>query len=230
MRIILASSSKNRFDLLTKMGFAFEVMHPTYEEIIEPDNTPEGQVEAFAVGKARSVYEVMTNDELPIRQAQGERMTNQMRNPKSEADSISDVLVMGFDSMIRFEGGSIGKPASREDAAAMIRSFVGKPQQVVTGVALVGEYQGKRFETSAYESTDVRFRADITDEDIERYLDFGDWEGKCGAYSILGTGAFFLESINGDFQNIVGVPVLKLGEMMRAVTGESPFGIMNVSS
>ena len=83
----------------------------------------------------------------------------------------------------------------------------------------------KYFEKTDFESTEVVFRSDITNCQIRKYLEFGDWRGKCGAYSILGTGIFFLEKIDGDFQNIIGVPVLKLGEMIREITGKSPIEI-----
>ena len=139
--------------------------------------------------------------------------------------SHSDFLILGCDSMISFEGQSIGKPKDRNEAFAQLSRFRGKPQQIMSGCALVGVICGKYMEKIFYESTSVQFRSDITDQQIEQYLEFGDWEGKCGAYSILGTGIYFLEHIDGDFQNIVGIPILKLGEEIRALTGKSPLEI-----
>jgi septum formation protein len=65
----------------------------------------------------------------------------------------------------------------------------------------------------------VYFRSDITEEEIDAYLTFDDWQGKCGAYSILGTGIFFVEKIEGSFQNIVGIPIEALGKKLYDLTG-----------
>ncbi len=207
MKIILASSSENRQELLARLGILFEVCAPEFEEIIDEKSSPVEQVEKFALEKARSVYRKLVPDSD--------------RGSKNE----KDVLVMGFDSMIEFEGGSIGKPATKKSAFEMIQKFVGKPQKVISGVAVVGNWKGRYFEKTDFESTSVVFRPDITNCQIHRYLEFGDWKGKCGAYSILGTGIFFLEKIDGDFQNIIGVPVLKLGKMIREITGKSPLWV-----
>ena len=203
MRIICASSSKNRQALLDKMGILFEVAEPVYDEVIEHGAHPDGQVEVFALEKARSVLPIFEDEE-------------------------GDFLILGFDSMIHFDGCSIGKPRNKKGAFEMLRSFVGGEQEVVTGVGIVGRCGGKVVEVSAQESTGVVFRSDISNCQIRRYLEFGDWVGKCGAYSILGTGIFFLEKIEGDFQNIVGVPVLRLGELIREVTGKAPVSVFEV--
>ncbi|MCF7918157.1 Maf family protein [Candidatus Gracilibacteria bacterium] len=200
MKIILASSSPNREELLTRMGFQFEVVHPTFEERIDVTVSPEKQIQHFALEKAKSVFQKFS--------------------------TLDDVMIMGFDSMIDFKGTSVGKPRTKKAAFEMIQSFIGKSQRVSTGIALVGRWEGEYFEKVSVVHSPVKFRSDITDDQIYRYLEFGDWKGKCGAYSILGTGMFFLESIDGDFQNIVGIPVLKMGEMIREVTGKSPVWVM----
>ena len=199
MKIILASSSKNRSELLTRMGINFEIAAPDYEEVIIPDQSPTQQVQDFALGKAQSVYTKYKHEE--------------------------NVLILGFDSMIDLEGKSLGKAHTKKDAFEMIQSFIGKSQKVTTGIALIGNWKGQYFEQVDFESSDVKFRDDITNCQIKKYLEFGDWTGKCGAYSILGTGIFLLESIQGDFQNIIGVPVIKLGNLIRQVTGKSPLWI-----
>lgn len=201
MHIILASSSINRKNLFEKMGIIFETVSPSYEEVIDPNTYPHNQVKKFAREKAYSVY--------------------------SRYEKEENVLIMGFDSMICLEGKSIGKPKSKKGAFEMIQSFIGKPQSVITGISLIGNHKGKYFENTDRESTDIKFRSNITNCQIRKYLDFEDWKGKCGAYSILGTGIFFLEPFMGDFQNIIGVPVHKLGNMIWKVTGKSPISILN---
>ena len=90
MRIILASTSKNRSDLFTKMSIKFEIVSPDYEENIIESMPPVDQIQEFALGKAQSVYEQFKNEE--------------------------NVLIMGFDSMISFEGRSLGKPKTKKAA------------------------------------------------------------------------------------------------------------------
>lgn len=195
MKIILASTSPNRRELFDRMGIHYEAIAPDYEEIIDHSIEPYAQVEAFALGKGASV-----DDQLNFSE---------------------DYLVMGFDSMIEFEGTSLGKAKNKEEAMRMLKSFIGKPQNIVSGFALIGSYQGKKFNLTDHQATSVKFRSDVTEAEIEKYLKFGDWAGKCGAYSILGPGIFFLESLDGDFQNIVGVPVMRIGKHLKKITGHS---------
>ena len=202
IRFIVASSSPNRAELFTRLGIAFETVAPTYEEVLDPAQSPEAQAREFALQKARSVY--------------------------TSFSDVSDVLIVGFDSVIDFEGKTLGKASTRKEAFGMLQSFVGREQHVVTGVSLVGNLKGKPFELTEIERTRVRFRSDTTNCQIRSYLDYNDWQGKCGAYSILGTGIFLLDSIEGDFQNIIGVPVLRLSEMIRTVTGKSPYRVLEI--
>jgi len=194
MRIILASSSENRAELFRRMSVKFEIFPPDFEEKISAKIPPEKQVKKLALGKARSVFSRILDE---------------------------NVLILGFDSMIEFEGDLIGKPNGRNGARAMLKRFLGKSQTVISGVAVVGRLNGEDFKKVTAERTKVRFRGDVSDAELEKYLDFEDFSGKCGAYSILGTGIFLLEKIDGDFQNIVGVPVMVLGRMIREIFGRS---------
>lgn len=199
MKIILASTSLNRKALLDRMKIQFEIAVPDYEEIIDTSVPPQEQVAIFALGKAQSVYNKYKEEE--------------------------DVLILGFDSMIEFQGGSVGKSKTKKAAFEMIQSFLGKPQNVVSGIAIIGNVKGEYVEIADHESTHVTFKKDITNCQIQKYLEFGDWSGKCGAYSILGTGQFFIEKIDGDFQNIIGIPVIKMGDMIQEITGKNPITI-----
>ena len=201
MKIILASSSENRKALFDRLKVDFEVRKPSFEEKINFESPPKNQVTLFSLEKAKSVYPEFEN------------------NP--------NVCILGFDSMVEFEGQSIGKPKTKKEAFQMLQSFVGKKQKIVSGLSIVGNFKGKYFEKSDVESTEIFFRSDLTNCQIRQYLKFNDFSGKCGAYSILGTGIFLLEKINGDFQNIIGVPVLKMGEMIREVTKKNPVWIFS---
>ncbi len=199
MKIVLASSSENRKNLFDRLKVQFEMISPVCDEIVDDKLSPEENLKNFALEKAQSVYK--------------------------KIDQKGDVCVIGFDSMVLLDGELIGKAKTKKAAFEMLQKFRGKKQAIVTGVSLVGRWKGEYFERTETESTDVYFRSDTTNCQIRDYLEFDDWQGKCGAYSILGTGIFLLEKIDGDFQNIIGVPVLLIGEMIREVTGKNPLKI-----
>ncbi len=199
MKIILASTSINRKKLLDRMRFSYEISVPNFEEIINNKLSNKANIKNFALGKAKSVY------------------------PKFEKEK--DVLILGFDSMIEINGNIIGKPKTKKDAFEMIQSFIGKTQKVTTGISILGNLKGVFFEKTDIVSTTVKFKKNITNCQIRKYLEFGDWSGKCGAYSILGMGQFFIEKIDGDFQNIIGIPVLKMGKIIKEITNKNPITI-----
>ena len=206
MKIILASTSQNRRELFDRLGIAYEVAVPECAEIVDKNISNIDNIKQFSLEKAQSVYKSLARDLSPVLE--------------------EDVLILGFDSMVEFEGEVIGKPKDAADAEKMLKTFIGKPQKIISGIACVGNYDGQYFEKVETVDTNILFRSDTTLEQLEKYIQFNDWSGKCGSYSILGTGIFLLESIDGDFQNIIGVPVIKMGEMIRDITGKSPLSIV----
>lgn len=200
MKIILATTSENRKFLFERLGIVFQMADPDFEEVEDVNKSNIENIKDFALEKALSVYKKIVQN--------------------------GDFCVIGFDSMVEFEGKIIGKPKTKKRAFEMLQSFVGKPQKIISGIACVGVFKGKYFEKVAMEETAIMFRSDTTNCQIRSYLEFDDWKGKCGAYSILGTGIFLLEKIEGDFQNIIGVPVMLMGEMIREITGKMPLKIL----
>ncbi|PID70273.1 septum formation protein Maf [bacterium DOLZORAL124_38_8] len=203
MKFILASTSPNRQQIFDTLGIQYEVQAPHYEEIIRPDISLETQVELFAKGKAESVAKNIQTDE--------------------------DFCVMGFDSMVELHGKPLGKPQNRTEAFAMIQSFVGQTQNIVSGVCLIGQCQGKKFKTVFSESSQILFRHDISETEINQFLDFGDWQGRCGGYAVSGTAQFLMQTISGDFSNIIGVPVRRLAQELQTVTGKNIFELIHIS-
>lgn len=201
MKIILGSSSVNRKELFERLGVQFEIVEPDFEEVLNLKISNQQNIKNFALGKALSVHE------------------------KIEKKETGDFCILGFDSMVEFEKEVIGKPKTKTDAFNMIQRFVGKSQKIVSGIACVGRWKGKYFEIVETESTKIWFKKETTNCQIRDYLAFDDWKGKCGSYSILGTGTFLLEKIEGDFQNIIGVPVIRMGNMIRKITGKSPLKV-----
>ena len=119
-------------------------------------------------------------------------------------------LLIGAVTILFAEGRILGKPSSREDAAEMIRSLSGKKHSVYTGVSL--SYQGR--EMLFHEKTDVFFR-DIDEDEISRYLDVASYMDKAGAYAIQEHAVRFIEKIEGDYNNVVGLPVFRIAERLK---------------
>jgi septum formation protein len=124
-----------------------------------------------------------------------------------------DALVLGADTIVVREGTILGKPADRQDARRMLRGLSGTRHAVITGVALIAP-GGRRLIAS--DVTHVTMRQ-ISDKEIEAYLDSGEWIGKAGAYAIQETADRFVENIEGSFSNIVGLPMELLERMLKEI-------------
>lgn len=125
-----------------------------------------------------------------------------------------DSLVIGADTIVVKDGAILGKPVDKEDAFNMLSSLSGNTHTVYTGVVLA---KGDKLSCS-YEATDVTFRT-LSDDEINAYIATGEPMDKAGAYGIQQLGAFLVEKICGDYFNVVGLPMCKLGKML------SEFGI-----
>lgn len=120
-----------------------------------------------------------------------------------------DTLIISADTVVVLGGKILGKPKDDDDARKMLRSMSGTSHYVYSGVAAV--YNGKI--VCDYEKTQIKFR-DITDREIERYILTGEHKDKAGSYGIQEKGGYFVEKVNGDINNVVGLPVLKLRNMI----------------
>lgn len=118
---------------------------------------------------------------------------------------------IGSDTVVSIDGTIFGKPADRQTAKMMLLELSGKTHQVFTGIALVDLEQNIKIVKSV--RTDVLFRP-LSDSLIEWYLDTGEFEGKAGAYAIQGFGSRLVDSIHGDFFNVVGFPIATLDQML----------------
>ena len=118
---------------------------------------------------------------------------------------LENYIIIGADTIVSYKGEILGKPKDRTEARRMIRSFAGDVHQVYTGVTLIN---GDRIDTFAAK-TDV-YVYDMTDEEIGHYVDLGESDDKAGAYGIQGRFAVYVKKIEGDYNNVVGLPVAKL--------------------
>ena len=118
-------------------------------------------------------------------------------------------LVIGADTVVVIDETILGKPHDRAEAARMLKSLSGRLHQVYTGITVI--YDNK--EHSAFECTDVKF-SELSDDVISRYVSSGEPMDKAGAYAIQGRGAVLIESINGCYFNVVGLPIHKLSAIL----------------
>ena len=120
-----------------------------------------------------------------------------------------DTLIISADTVVALGDNILGKPKDDDDARKMLRSMSDTTHYVYSGVCAI--YKGKT--VSAYEKTVIKFR-ELSDNDIERYISTGEHSDKAGSYGIQEKGGYFVEKVNGDINNVVGLPVLKLRNMI----------------
>ncbi len=147
-----------------------------------------------------------------------------MRHARAKARSVAgtypDRLVLGADTVVVIDGEVFGKPRAVAEARVMLATLQGRTHTVYTGLALLDG--GRRKEMVEVEATDVTLRP-MTDEEIEIYIATGEPLDKAGAYAIQGKGAFLVERVDGDYFNVVGLPLCRLGFMLASL-GYAVFG------
>jgi septum formation protein len=123
----------------------------------------------------------------------------------------ADTVVVGADTVVVLDGRILGKPRDKDEAVSMLTALSGREHRVYTGVTVLG---GDVRMQSAAEETAVRFRA-LTQQEIHSYVETGEPMDKAGAYGVQGLASLFVEGIRGDFFNVVGLPLCRLGIMLR---------------
>lgn len=182
MKLILASQSPRRQELLGKLGIDFQIQVPDVDEQMDLQGDPAQQVAAVSLRKARAV--------------------------QAECDDV----VIAADTVVVCDGKILGKPQSPRHAAQMLRMLSGRAHQVMTGLTVL---QADRLE-SCTEITTVHFKP-LTDGEIARYVSSGDPMDKAGAYGIQSGATMFVEGIEGDYFNVVGLPLCRLYKVLQKV-------------
>jgi septum formation protein len=121
-------------------------------------------------------------------------------------DANPGTVVLGADTEGVLEGRVLGKPADEGQARALLEALSGRAHEVLTGVVLLGPGEAEVPERSGIARSTVTFR-DLDAATVELYLDSGEWRGRAGAYAIQGLGSILIERLEGDFSNVVGLPV-----------------------
>lgn len=182
--IILASASPRRAELLREAGYQFTVMPSPHDE---PSDFPAGTT--------------------PVEQA---KFLSRFK-AENVARLVTDGLVLGADTIAALGGEVFGKPRDRADAERILRTLCGTAHDVITGVTLIDVSSGKV--GTRHDVTRVTMRR-LSNRDLNEYLETGAWQAKAGAYGIQDHDDPFVESIEGSFTNVVGLPLELLAEMM----------------
>lgn len=175
-KLILASKSPRRKELLQDIGIAFEVVSKDCDEFFDTSISAEKAIEQIAYTKAKAVFE-----------------------------EHKDAIVIGADTMVYYQGIALGKPANQKEAITMLKMLSGDTHEVITGVAILSKEKEEVF----HETTKVKF-FELDEELIRWYVSCGESNDKAGAYGIQGKGKVLVECVDGDYFNIVGLPVAKV--------------------
>lgn len=187
MKLILASASPRRAEVLRNAGIYFEAVPADVDEARRPNETPEELVGRLAEAKARSAAARVAN----------------------HADAA---LVVGADTEVVVDGQLLGKPASAEDAGSMLRRLSGRTHGVVTGLAVIRLPDGTT--RNERETTWVTF-APLSEQEIGDYVASGEPFDKAGAYAIQGRAGRFVTRVEGCYFNVVGLPLARLYRILR---------------
>lgn len=190
-KIILASASPRRRELMAQAGYEFEIQ-VSHKEEIYTSTEPDEIVKELALLKAKDI---------------------------ATQNEAKELVVIGADTVVSYQGAILGKPQSKEEAFAMIKNFQGDRHQVYTGVAIL-DYDAEGRETIVNHAvkTDVYVNP-MTDEEIWKYIESDNVMDKAGSYGIQSGFAVYIEKIEGDYFNVVGLPISYIYEVLKKIEG-----------
>ena len=183
MRIILASKSPRRREILENTKVRFSIKESQIDETIKLNESPKDTVKRLAYEKA---YDV--------------------------AQKNKDKLVIGADTIVALDNEVLGKPKDKEEAYQMIKKLSNKTHKVTTGISLINISHG--MVVNDYVVSLVTFK-DLSEDSIKDYINTNESLDKAGAYGIQGYGALLVDNIQGDYFNIVGLPISKLSDLLK---------------
>jgi len=185
MKLILASASPRRAEILRNAGFTFDTFPADVDETILRDERAEDYVRRLAEEKARVATESLT--------------------------AAVPAIVIGADTTVVADGQILGKPADKEDARRMLRLLSGQTHEVLTGLSVTRSTDNRS--ASHVGTTRVSF-ARLSESEIEDYLASGEPFDKAGAYGIQGIGGRYITRIEGCYFNVMGLPLSRLWSML----------------
>lgn len=190
-KIVLASSSPRRAEILKSVGWEFEQQVANIDESTLGNEDPENYVTRLAKAKAEVV-----------------------------ASKYQEAIVLGADTTVVIGDKILGKPENAEQAYEMLKTLSGKWHHVLTGVAIVKKSVLEKENITALEKTSVKF-AEMSKEEILFLIRKGNPFDKAGAYAVQAQAALFIEKIEGDFWNVVGLPIHLVYKLIKQITSSS---------
>ena len=197
MRLVLASASPRRADLLRAAGFVFDTQSVEVDERVQGGETPAAYVRRLAMEKSQRALELLSDP--------------------AEAGSTA---VLGADTAVVVDGQILGKPTDDEDAAEMLQRLSGRSHEVLTGISL----RDPSRECGRVETTIVEF-APLTAADVLWYVRTGEGRDKAGAYAIQGLASRFIPRIRGSYSNVVGLPIAAVHELVAEIASRPRSGL-----
>jgi septum formation protein len=188
-KIILASKSSDRREIFSRAKIPFDSLETNIDEDYYKKiiSNPIDLVKKLAQKKALKAEELLSE-----------------RN--------EDILIISADTIVELDGEIIGKPQDEKEAFQIIRKLQNRNHQLITGIAIIDIKTSKTI--IDYESTIVSF-SELSDDEIQRYVETDEWRGRAGGYSIRDKASFFVESINGSNSNVIGFPMQKLFKLLK---------------
>ncbi len=191
LRLILASSSARRSAILQQIGVKFIVKKSNFEEQVQTSECDEQTVRNLVLFNARGkAFDV--------------------------AQSISSGVIIGADTVVYFNNQVLGKPQNAKNAKKMLLQLGGKKHEVYSGVVVLRKNNEKIQVVSDYVKTDVYMR-DYSAKEIDWYVGTKEPLDKAGSYGVQEKGAVLVEKVEGDFYNVVGLPINKVLELGRSI-------------
>jgi septum formation protein len=197
MRLVLASASPRRADLLRAAGYSFDTL------VVDLDESPRA-------GEAPQAYVARLAREKSAAAMQRFIARAQQACSGPERDAVHEVVILGADTTVVVDGEILGKPRDDTDGAAMLQKLSGRRHEVLTGVSL----RTSAGEWGRVEATGV-YMKELSLQDIAWYVGSGEGRDKAGGYAVQGLASRFIPRIDGSYSNVVGLPVEAVAALLR---------------
>lgn len=188
MRIILASNSPRRKELLHQIFDSFDVIKSNFNEEVVDEKNSEELVKVLSSKKAEEVFDKIESNE-------------------------SELLVIGGDTLVYFDGQVLGKPKDEKDAYNTLKKLQGNKNEVYSAFTVILKKDGKIIKETVLSKSIVTIKA-MTDEEIEEYIKTGEPMDKAGSYAVQGIGNKFIDNIEGSYNSVVGLDIEELKEVL----------------
>jgi len=201
MRLVLASASPRRAELLRAAGYEFDILAVDLDESVKAGETPAAYVARLAREKsAAGMQRIMAR-------------AQSCSGPDRAA--AHDAVVLGADTTVVVDGEILGKPRDDEDGAVMLRKLSGRTHEVLTGISL----RTSSAEWGRVEKTSV-YMTELSADDVAWYVRSGEGRDKAGGYAVQGLASRFIPRIDGSYSNVVGLPVAAVAAVLREVVAK----------